>query len=92
MSHPTLLGLHKEQLQHLVAALYINLLQQKPYSLVTKVHSSSQKNCLAKIGTDGPATMGGELLQARLNIVDKTTLLLANGLSLSSSAVTLCPI
>ena len=52
----------------------------------------AKKNCLAKIGIDGPATMGGELLQARLNIVGKTTSLLTYGLSLSSLAATLCPI
>ena len=39
-SHPTLLGLRKEQLQHLIVASCINLLQQKPWSLVMKVHSS----------------------------------------------------
>ena len=47
-SHPTLLGLRKEQLQHLIAASCINLLQQKPWSLVMKVHSSSPTTLLGQ--------------------------------------------
>ena len=47
-SHPTLSVLHKEQLQHLVATFGTNLLQQKPHSLVTKVHSSLQTTLLSR--------------------------------------------